>query len=128
MVFFAELDYHRYLIGTIFLIAGILHIIAPKPYIKIMPTYIPKPKVMVFLSGIAEILGGIAILIPHLQRFAGWGLIILLFAVFPANWDMFWKAFQKKKHPILTLLLFLRLPIQFWLIYWVFKAAELRFS
>ena len=99
----------------------------PKPYIKIIPSYIPKPESMVFWSGIAEVFGGIGIMKSQFQVIAGWGLIILLIAVFPANWEMFLQSFSKKKHFALTLLFFLRLPIQFWLMYWVFIAAGLSF-
>ena len=38
-----------------------------------------------FISGLAEIAGGIGLLVPRLRRAAGWGLIALLVAVFPAN-------------------------------------------
>ena len=128
MDFLADIDNHRYLIGFMFILAGILHFVFPKKYEAIMPSYIPKPKEMVFWSGVAELLGGIGIMIVQTKVISGWGLILLLIAVFPANWDMFLQSFRKKKQRHLTLLLFLRLPIQFWLIYWVFEAAGLSFS
>lgn len=127
MDFFTDIDNHRYLIGGMFVIAGILHFVYPSQYIRIMPRYIPKPQAMVFWSGVAELLGGVGIMLPMLKEPAAWGLIALLLAIFPANWDMFYKSIKKKKHIALTLLLFLRLPVQFWLIYWVYKAAALTF-
>ena len=39
----------------------------------------------VYLSGLAEIAGGIGLLIPGLRRAAGIGLIALLIAVFPGE-------------------------------------------
>lgn len=54
-------------------------------YMKIMPPYVPWPLVMVYLSGAAEVAGGIGLLIPALRRSAALGLVALLIAVFPAN-------------------------------------------
>lgn len=127
MEFFAEISNHVYIIGPMFILAGILHFLYPGKYQKVMPAYIPNHKAMVFWSGVAEVAGGIGIMIPMLQNASGWGLILLLVAVFPANIEMFVKTYRSKKRPILTILLFLRLPIQFWLIYWVFTAAGLGF-
>ncbi len=81
---------------------------------------------MVFWSGVAEVLGGIGILIPFSKTYAAWGLILLLIAVFPANIDMFLKAYQKQGWSLYTVLTLLRLPLQFLLIYWVYWAAELK--
>lgn len=81
---------------------------------------------MVLISGIAEILGGVGIMLPFSKTLAGWGLILLLIAVFPANIEMFLKAHQKQGFNTYTLLTLARLPLQFVLIYWVYWAAELK--
>ena len=78
------------------------------------------------ISGVAEIIGGIGIMIPFSKAYAGWGLILLLIAVFPANIDMFYKAYQKLGLTLYTWLTLARLPLQFVLIYWVFWATELK--
>lgn len=93
---------------------------------KIMPSYLPYHKALVLISGVAEILGGIGIMIPFSKTYAGWGLIVLLIAVFPANIDMFIKAYQKQGFSFYTWLTLGRLPLQFLLIYWVYWSAELK--
>ncbi|MEP1152675.1 MAG: hypothetical protein ABJI69_08480 [Balneola sp.] len=98
----------------------------PDFFVKIVPSYIPHQKLMVLISGIAEILGGIGIMLPFSKTLAGWGLILLLIAVFPANIDMFLKAHQKQGFSTYTVLTLARLPLQFVLIYWVYWAAELK--
>ena len=80
---------------------------------------------MVFWSGIFEVLGGIGIMIPFSRTFSGIGLALLLVAVFPANIDMFRKAYKKKGATFFTFATLLRLPIQFWLIYWVLASVDL---
>ncbi len=80
----------RYRIGlaicaSIFFISGSLHWIAPAPLLKIMPPFLPCPLRLVQISGAAEILGAIGLLLPRFRRAAGFGLAALLVAVFPAN-------------------------------------------
>lgn len=91
-----------------------------------MPDYIPHHKLMIFISGAAEILGGIGIMVPFSKTIAGWGLILLLIAVFPANIDMFLKAHQKHGFNLYSILTLVRLPLQLLLIYWVYWATELK--
>ncbi len=114
-----------YLIGGIFLLTGGLHLVIPKMFESIVPSYVPHPKAMVFWSGVFEILGGVGILIPFSRTFSAIGLVLLLIAVFPANIDMFRKAYKKKGVTMFTLATLLRLPVQFWLIYWVLAASGL---
>lgn len=109
----------RYVAAFAFIIAGSLHYIAPAQYQKIVPPAFPSPAALVAISGIAEIIGGIGLLIPALRKAAVWGLIALLIAVFPANLYM---AISREKIPNLHIapwLLWLRLPMQIVLIAWV---------
>ncbi|MBD3617147.1 MAG: DoxX family protein [Gracilimonas sp.] len=116
-------EFHRYLIGSLFILAGILHFIKPQVYSKIMPDYIPYHRAMVFISGVFEILGGIGFLVPALRIYAAWGLILLLIVVFPANIEMARKGYRKHGLTLYTWLLIARLPLQFVLIWWVYWAG-----
>ncbi len=81
---------------------------------------------MVQLSGAAELLGGISLLIPVIRTFAGWGLILLLVAVFPANIEMLRQAHAAGASWIWQAALWLRLPLQGVLIWWIGWATRLR--
>jgi|SRR6056297_2320459 len=117
-------DFHRYLIGTIFVLAGLLHFLKPAFYVNIMPDYIPWHKTMVYVSGAAEIAGGIGMFVPEVRSEAAVGIILLLLAVFPANIDMSVKSVKKSGwFDLYSLLLILRLPLQFVLMYWVYWAG-----
>lgn len=113
----------RFVIAGIFLLMGVLHFIRPQPFINIMPDYIPWHKAMVYISGVAELLGGAVLLLPEFRTAAAYGLIILLFAVFPANIDMAQKGIQEYGLTTRTWVLLLRLPLQFVLMYWIYWAA-----
>ena len=75
----------RFLLALFFVVAGANHFVSPKIYLSIMPAYFPWPAQLVALSGAAEMAGGLGILFPQTRKLAGWGLIALLVAVFPAN-------------------------------------------
>jgi uncharacterized membrane protein len=74
-----------YVMGGIYVIAGIMHFVAPESYAQIVPPYLPAPMVLVYLSGVAEIALGLGMFHPRTRPYAAWGLIALLIAVFPAN-------------------------------------------
>jgi uncharacterized membrane protein len=65
--------------------AGVMHLARPDFYLPMMPPYLPWHFALVIISGLAEIVLGIAVLVPALRAAAAWGVIALLIAVFPAN-------------------------------------------
>ena len=75
----------KWLLAVLLLFAGVMHLIRPGFFLKIMPPYLPLHLELVYLSGVIEIGLGICLLIPRFSRFAAWGIIALLIAVFPAN-------------------------------------------
>lgn len=68
--------------------------------------------------GIAEIAGGIGLLIPQTRSAAAIGIILLLIAVFPANIYMLTSKGAGMK--IKNWFLWLRLPLQLVLLAWAF--------
>ena len=107
----------RVLMGILFMLTGLNHFRRPRMYRAIMPPYLPWHNPLVALSGAAEVGLGALALIPHWRRQAGWGLIALLIAVFPANLHM---ALYSDRYPrIPAWLLWCRLPLQAVLIAWV---------
>jgi uncharacterized membrane protein len=111
------------LLGAGFAVAGALHLVRPAPYIRIMPPWLPAAALLVLISGLAEIAGGLGILLPFTRVAAGWGLIALLVAVFPANVQMLLGALSHHASRGWIALLVARLPLQIVLIWWVWHAA-----
>ncbi len=91
----------------------------------IMPPYLPWQLELVYLSGVAEIVGGVGLLIPRFRRAAGWGLLLLLIAVYPANIHMLVNDIYLPDMPRERWLLWLRLPMQFVFAAWVLWSAGL---
>lgn len=110
------LPWHQYLFGLLFIVAGFTHFTKPKMYLRIMPPYIPAHKTMVMLSGIAEMALGFLLLNPDTQATAARGIIILLILFIPVHIYMLQNEKASMKLP--KWILWLRLAIQFALIYW----------
>ena len=68
-----------------YIIIGIIHLVTPEKLTYMIPGFLPYPKALVYISGVMEIVLALLMLIPRYQRWAGWGIIGLLLAVFPAN-------------------------------------------
>ncbi|MCW2973863.1 MAG: hypothetical protein JWN72_2136 [Thermoleophilia bacterium] len=112
----------RLLMAALFLGAGVMHFLRPRGFVRIVPEQLPRPELLVSLSGIAEVLGGVGLLVPPVRRVAGTGLIALLVAVFPANVNMALHA-DRLGAGLPEWALWLRLPLQPALIAAVWLAA-----
>ena len=72
-------------LALLFVGAGVLHFVRPEIFERIVPPALPAPRLLVLLSGVAEVAGGLGLLLPATRRWSAWGLLALLVAVFPAN-------------------------------------------
>jgi uncharacterized membrane protein len=109
-----------------FAFAGTMHFVIPRSYEAIVPASVPKREAVV-VSGLAEIAGGAAMLVPATRPFARWGLLGLLLAVFPANVHMALNPEQiegldTRKVPRWAL--WARLPLQPLAMLWVWRATR----
>ncbi|RVT93314.1 DoxX family protein [Sphingomonas crocodyli] len=76
----------RRVLGAIYLAAGIAHLTTPQPFVKITPDWVPMPEAVVIGTGIAEIVGAIALLfVPQLYYAAGIAFAAYAVCVYPAN-------------------------------------------
>lgn len=105
--------FFRWLSAILFIAAGLNHFRSPGVYRQIVPPGFPAPDLLVLLSGVFEVAGGVGLLIRPLRRTAGWGLIALLVAVFPANIYMAVSPNAVAGLDIPPWALYVRLPLQF---------------
>ncbi|MBC8089302.1 MAG: DoxX family protein [Phycisphaerae bacterium] len=111
------------LLAALFGVAGIGHFVKPEPFERIVPDWIPQARLMVYMSGVAELAGAIGLLVPSLRKAAGWGLIALLIAVFPANINMLQLARAENADAWYQAALWIRLPLQPLLVWLIWSAA-----
>lgn len=113
-----DLPWHLYVMALLYFVAGLNHFRNPRLYLKIIPPYLPRPKLLNSLSGVAEIVLAIGLCIPSLTHIAAWGIMALLLLVFPANLYMFTN--KKAGMGLPKLVLLLRLPLQIALMVWAY--------
>jgi uncharacterized membrane protein len=111
----------RWTAAIVFVAAGANHFRSFNFYCRIVPPAFGHAALLVTISGICEIAGGVGLLIPRLRRPAAWGLIALLIAVSPANLYM---ALNPARFPdIPPWTLWARLPLQLPMILWIWFAG-----
>ena len=117
------LTWPRILLALFFCFAGAMHFVVPAAYIAIVPPWLPNAPLLVAISGVCEILGGLGVLLPATRRLAGWGLIALLIAVYPANIHMLRLAYANDATTLWKAARWLRLPLQLPVLWWVWRSA-----
>jgi uncharacterized membrane protein len=78
--------------------------------VRMTPPWVPWPEVMVFFTGLCEILGAVAVLMPEVRSVAGIALIVLFVALLPANVYAARAGLTLRGKPVTPL--WLRIPMQ----------------
>ncbi|HSZ13262.1 MAG TPA: hypothetical protein VK790_04430 [Solirubrobacteraceae bacterium] len=113
----------RRLLAAFFIQAGVNHFVMPSVYARIVPPALQRhAKAVVQVSGAAEIVGGVGVLVPSTRRLSGLGLVALLAAVFPAN--VFMAREPQRFRRIPRWALYGRLPLQPLMMLWAWRATR----
>jgi uncharacterized membrane protein len=113
------------LLGLAFVGAGVNHFVMPRAYRRIVPPWTGRwasAETVVSVSGVAEVAGGLGVLVPPTRRLSGLGLIALLLAVFPANLHMALHPEEFRRIPRWAL--YARLPLQPLMMWWAWRATR----
>jgi uncharacterized membrane protein len=108
----------RWVLTVFMTAAGVNHFVSPAAYTAIMPAALPAHLALVYISGVAEVLGGLGLILPATRRLAAWGLVVLFVAIFPANVNMAVNQLPMGDAPAPAWLLWARLPLQAVLVAW----------
>ena len=108
-----------FLMAAFYAFTGVSHLLDPDIFVKAIPPILPFPYAIAVLSGVAELVLAVTLLFVKTRRWAAWGVIALLIAVFPANIHMY-LARETEFPDIPGWALLLRLPMQFILIGWAY--------
>ena len=114
----------RWLLTALMVAAGANHFVSPDPYVAMMPAALPAHLALVYVSGVAEIAGGLGLIPAATRRAAAWGLIVLFAAVFPANVNMAIHHLPLGGHAVPAWTLWARLPLQAVLVAWAWWYAR----
>jgi uncharacterized membrane protein len=98
-------------LAALFAVSGVLHLLMPRPYERIVPRPLPRKRDLVYASGAAELVCAAGLVHPRTRPAAGWGSLALLLAVYPANLQMAVDA-QRTRSTAYRAGTLLRLPLQ----------------
>jgi len=112
-----------YLLATLFLASGVLHLVNPAAFLWLMPPWLPEHNFLILLSGVFELVCAIGLLAK--VKWSGYLSALVLLAIWPAN---IWYAFDVLNHENTGLMVaaWLRLPLQIPFIYAAIKFARNR--
>lgn len=105
-----------YIMAAIYIFAGLMHFVKPRMYMRIMPPYLPNHRILVYLSGIAEIILGIGLCIPILKTISIYGIVLMLIVFLTVHFYMLNEPKASAGLPRWGLII--RIPLQFALMYW----------
>ena len=101
-----------YIIALFYIIVGFKHFTNVDFFLIIVPPYLPFPEYIVYLSGIFEIVLGFLIIPSKSRKYAAFGFILLLIAVFPANIYLYTSETAQNLYGINKIDALIRLPFQ----------------
>ena len=107
--------------AALFITSGTLHLVRPALFISIIPPMLGHEAELVAISGVAELAGGLGLLVPATRRPAAYGLIALALAVWPANIYMALAA-ARFASVAPAWVIWARVPLQIPLIVWIAAA------
>ncbi len=111
------------IVQSLFYVAsGVNHFRHEAFYLRIMPDHYAHPLPLVQLSGVAEILGGMGLLLPATRRFSAAGIALMLVVFFDVHVYMLRHPGRFPEAP--EWLLWVRIPLQFVLIWWALIYAR----
>ena len=108
--------------AALYLVAGANHLLHPAAYLRMMPPHYASPAPLVLWSGIAEIAGGLGLLLPYTRRAAAVGITLMLLVYLDVH---VWMAMHAGAWaPVPAWAVYLRIPLQFVLIAWALRYAR----
>lgn len=112
-------------LSMFFAFTGIGHFIVTEQMAAMLPPSVPYRVELIYLTGLFELLGAIAIWIPSLTRITGLCLILMLLMVLPANIYSAVNRVDFGGHAAGPVYLLIRIPFQLFVIWWTYLASEL---
>ena len=107
-----------YAMSIFYVLNGVNHFRSTDLYLAIMPPYLPYHLELVYVSVVIEIVLGLLLLVIKARKWAAWGIILLLIAIFPANIYHLTSGGADLGTPVWAL--WVRLPFQLLFIGWAY--------
>ena len=100
------------------------HFIRTDEMSAMLPPWVPYRALLIYFTGVLEILGAIGLWFPGLTRLTGLCLILMLIGFLPANIYSAIDRVEFGGHGAGPAYLLVRIPFQLFLIWWIYWATE----
>lgn len=75
----------RWILSAFFAAAGVAHLLVPDKLLEITPSWVPFAREVIFVTGVCELAGAVALVTRPLRWWAGVALAAYAICVWPAN-------------------------------------------
>jgi uncharacterized membrane protein len=111
----------KVVLAMFLILGGVQHFINPTNYIPFVPSFLPFTLAIIYISGLFEILFGLALFFKKHETIGAWGILILMLFFLPIHiWDVFSETPAIGSHNAALI----RLPVQFLLIFIAWKVKN----
>ncbi len=110
-------------IALVFAFTGVGHFLKTQEMTLMLPDWVPARLPLIYVTGILELLAAVLIFVTPLSRHVGRALIVFLVLIFPSNIYAAWERVDFGGHAAGPGYLLVRLPLQLFLIGWVYWFA-----
>jgi uncharacterized membrane protein len=107
-------------IALVFLFTGVGHFVKTEAMSQMLPPWVPRRVLLIYLTGVFELLAGLAVLVPQLARPDGILLCLFLIAILPSNVYAAFRRVDFGGHAAGPIYLVARIPLQFFLMGWIY--------
>ena len=115
----------QFLLAIFLVYAGIQHFLKPQFYEPFVPGFLPFKIVIIYVSGILEMVLGIGLFFPKYAKLSATGITLLMLIFLPIHiWDVFAENPAIGSHKAALI----RLPVQLLFIAWAFKIRQVNSS
>lgn len=111
-------------LSLFFIFTSVGHFIRTEEMALMLPPAVPYRAELVYLTGVLELLGAVGVWVPRLMRLTGFCLILMLIGLLPANVYSAVNRVEFGGHGAGPAYLLVRLPFQFFVIWWTYFATE----
>src|SRR3954470_4082671 len=111
------------ILSAAFAVSGTVHLVRPRTFEPLMPSWVPAHREVILASGVAELACAAGLTVPATRRLAGWGSVVLLLGGDPGNLKMAADAAASRSTRF-KVIAFARLPLQVPMIRWALRAAR----
>ena len=115
-------------ITLVFCMTGVGHFIETQAMAEMLPTWVPLRTLLVYVTGVVELVAAFGLWVPRWRVRVGWGLMVMLVGFLPVNIYAALNQVGMGGHQWGPVYLLIRIPLQAVLVLWIWHFVARRRS